>query len=188
MRRTESALSAAFSLALLAVACGGPGGVDHGAGEPPELAGITAAHNQVRAGVGVGPLTWDPALATIASAWAAQCVDAVAPFGLIDHNPNRSVGYLLDGVATYVGENIYGTSGDASGAGAVGAWAAEVANYSYATNGCAAGKVCGHYTQVVWRATSRVGCAKHDCAGLTYHSTIVCDYGPGGNVVGQRPY
>jgi len=50
------------------------------------------------------------------------------------------------------------------------------------------GKVCGHYTQVVWSTTSRVGCARHECPALTYRLTIVCDYGPGGNISGSRPY
>jgi len=33
-----------------------------------------------------------------------------------------------------------------------------------------------------------VGCARRDCPALTYRSTIVCDYGPGGNISGSRPY
>ena len=170
------------ALVLAVFGCGGSSTpVDHGAGEPPGLAGITNAHNQVRAAVGVGPLTWDPALAAIASAWVIQCVDADAN-GLVDHNANRSVGY-----PTYVGENIYGSTGDATAQGAVDSWAAEKSAYTYATNTCATGAVCGHYTQLVWAATTKVGCAKHDCAGLTYHSTIVCDYGPGGNT-GGPPY
>jgi uncharacterized protein YkwD len=173
-------LSCTLACALVTAACGGSGGApDHGAGEPAELAGITAAHNQVRASVGVGPLTWDPALAATASAWVAQCIDGDRN-GLVDHNPGRS-----SGSPTYVGENIYGSTGNATGQAAVTAWAAEQAAYDYATNTCSA--VCGHYTQVVWAASTRVGCAKHDCAGLTYRSTIVCDYAPGGNT-GGRPY
>ena len=66
-------------------------------------------------------------------------------------------------------------------------WASEVANYTYASNTCAAGKVCGHYTQVVWRATTEVGCALADCPALQFKSTVVCDYGPGGNS-GGKPY
>ena len=72
--------------------------------EPPEVVDITAAHNVVRAAVGVGPLFWDERLAATAQAWANQCVDLVPLVGLIDHNTNRSVGYPW-----YVGENIAGT-------------------------------------------------------------------------------
>lgn len=158
-----------------------PGGV----GEPSNLVGITLAHNQIRAMVQTGTplpaLTWSPALAATAAAWVAQCKDVDAPMGLVDHNAGRSTGHPY-----YVGENIYASSGSATGQGAVTSWASEGANYNYATNTCTGG-TCGHYTQVVWRATLEVGCALGDCPGLTYRSTIVCDYGPGGNS-GGKPY
>jgi hypothetical protein len=144
------------------------------------LAGITAAHNQVRAGVGVEPLVWSPSLAVTAQAWAEACVDVAAPSGLIDHNPNRSQGHPY-----YVGENIYGTTGTANAQQAVALWAAEVEDYDYATNSCSG--VCGHYTQLVWDTTLEVGCATATCSGLTYRNVIVCNYGPGGNT-GRRPY
>ncbi len=150
--------------------------------EPPGLSGITALHNQVRAMVGVAPLTWDPDLAAVAQAWADQCVDVEIPIGLIDHNAGRS-----DNYPGYVGENVYGSGGTATPSGAVSLWAAEEANYDYASNTCAQGKVCGHYTQLVWSTTQRLGCGLSSCPGLTYGSTIVCDYSPGGNN-GSRPY
>ena len=43
----------------------------------------------------------------------------------------------------------------------------------------------GHYSQVVWRSTRRVGCGLAAGNGLEF---LVCDYAPVGNVVGQRPY
>lgn len=184
---------------LLLVACTGeiasPGGDDDDVGgddapgspdaapvegEPPGLEGTTAAHNQVRAEVGVEPLVWDPALAVIAQGWAEQCVDQQAPTGLIDHNPDRS-----DTYPEYVGENIYGSGGPATGVDAVALWAAEKADYDYDSNTCSG--VCGHYTQIVWRATTKVGCGIHTCPGLQYGNTVVCNYAPGGNS-GGRPY
>ena len=165
-----------------------PGGV----GEPPELMGMTLYHNQIRAavdttGIAAGPLPslqWDPNLAAYAATWAAMCQDTTPKDGLIDHDPNRTnvAGY------SYIGENIYASSGSASAMQAVQLWAAEKANYSYATNTCAAGKGCGHYTQLVWRDTLKVGCALQNCPGLQYPSTIICDYGPGGNFNGEKPY
>jgi pathogenesis-related protein 1 len=149
------------------------------ANEPAGLVGTTAAHNQVRAAHGVAPLDWDPALAAIAQGWANQCIDTDGN-GLIDHNANRS-----DTYPTYVGENVYGSSGGASGTDAVALWVSEEADYDYANNTCSG--VCGHYTQVVWAATLHVGCGISSCPNLTYGSTIVCDYGPGGND-GGRPY
>lgn len=158
-----------------------------GVGEPPELAGITLLHNQVRAAVTTSTplpaLQWDPALAAYAATWAAMCVDTAAPTGLIDHDPNRTnvAGYA------YIGENIYGSSATATPAATVNSWAAEQANFTY-PNTCAGGQVCGHYTQIVWRDTTHLGCALHDCPGLAYHSSVVCDYGPGGNIGTQAPY
>lgn len=153
-----------------------------GGGEPPALAGITAAHNQVRAGVGVGPMSWNAALAATAQAWADTCTDVAAPIGLLDHNANRSVG-----APYYVGENIYASSGAADPAAAVTAWASEVQYYHYDTNTCDPGQVCGHYTQVVWATSVDLGCGISHCSGLTFPNSIVCDYGPGGNS-GGKPY
>lgn len=103
------------------------------------------------------------------------------PIGLLDENPNRSAGHPW-----YVGENLYGAPSAPTAQEAVDAWAAEAANYDYATNTCSSG-TCSHWTQLVWSTTERVGCALSDCEGLTYRYTVVCDYGPGGNT-GGRPY
>jgi pathogenesis-related protein 1 len=150
--------------------------------EPAELIGTLIAHNQVRAQVGLPPISWDPALAALAKAWVMKCVDLDSFPGLVDHNPDRSAG------GSYIGENIYGAGGTASGPSAVAAWASESASYNYASNQCAVNKDCGHYTQLVWRETARVGCALYNCADLQYGSTVVCDYAPGGNVNNRRPY
>ena len=143
--------------------------------------GITLAHNQVRAMVQTAtplpPLEWDPSLAATAAAWVAQCQGNV----LLSHNAGRS-----DGHPYYVGENIYASSGTATAQGAVSSWASEQANYNYANNTCTG--VCGHYTQIVWRTSIKVGCARGNCPNLQYPSTIVCNYGPGGNLNGARPY
>jgi pathogenesis-related protein 1 len=149
--------------------------------EPPALAGITAAHNVVRAGVGVAPLFWSGQLAASAQAWANRCIDSDGN-GLVDHNDGRS-----DGFPWYVGENIYGSSGTATPQAAVDLWVAEAQYYDHDTNTCASGHTCGHYTQVVWSTSIMVGCGISSCPGLTFGNGIVCDYGPGGNT-GGPPY
>lgn len=151
-----------------------------GSVEPPGLEGTVAAHDDIRSALGIEALVWDAALAATAQGWADQCVDLAAPFGLIDHNADRS-----DGHPWYVGENVYGTGGSASGVDAVALWAAEVQNYDYDTNTCSG--VCGHYTQIVWAATEFVGCGISSCPGLNFGNSVVCNYGPGGNT-GGRPY
>jgi pathogenesis-related protein 1 len=62
-----------------------------------------------------------------------------------------------------------------------------------ASNGCSG--VCGHYTQIVWRSSQRLGCGVAVCTtGSPWGSPspswtyVVCNYDPPGNYVGQRPY
>jgi len=152
-------------------------------GEPRELAGITRAHNAARKHVGVPPLEWDDRLAATARAWARRCVDREAPRGMLDHNPDRGEGH-----PEYVGENIMASTAPVSGRQAVDSWVVEAEDYDHARNRCARGRVCGHYTQVVWEATERVGCATHTCPRLDFPYVVVCDYGPGGNLRGRPPY
>ena len=45
-----------------------------------------------------------------------------------------------------------------------------------------------HHDVAAGEGSRRVGCAKRECPALTYQSTIVCDYGPGGNISGTKPY
>lgn len=163
---------------------GGGGGADGGSsggggggqpidGEPTALAGITAAHNQVRSAHGVADIAWDDELAAVAQAWADNC-----EWG---HNDGRSESY-----PGYVGENIYGTSGTPTGAAVTEAWASEEQYYDYDSNSCS--DVCGHYTQVVWADSLKLGCAISNCPNLPYPNFVVCNYSPGGNFNGQRPY
>lgn len=101
---------------------------------------------------------------------------------MIDHNAGRSTGYPY-----YVGENTYAAGGSTiNPAQAVGLWASEASQYDYASNSCSG--VCGHYTQIVWRSTVEVGCGFAVCPNLQYGASLVCNYAPGGNVGGQRPY
>ena len=82
------------------------------------------------------------------------------------------------------GENLYKiTGGRIAPSNVVEQWAAEARDYQYKSNTCRG--VCGHYTQIVWRNTKRVGCAVAR-SGRT--EVWVCNYDPLGNWVGERPY
>jgi pathogenesis-related protein 1 len=134
---------------------------------------ITAAHNKVRAAVGVPPLLWDTGLAAEAGQGALRLAETGCQF---KHSAGRT------------GENLFGKSGaQPSTETIVSAWAAEQADYDYPTNTCAAGKTCGHYTQMVWQDTDRLGCGLAECAGGKKY-IAGCKYSPAGNSIGQRPY
>ncbi|KAM4676039.1 uncharacterized protein O3C94_008681 [Discoglossus pictus] len=64
-------------------------------------------------------------------------------------------------------------------------WASEVKNYSFEDNICIPHQQCGHYTQVVWANSYKVGCARSLCKDTL---NVVCNYGPAGNVENQWPY
>jgi pathogenesis-related protein 1 len=146
------------------------------------MCGIVAAHNAVRAAApNASPplpaLEWDAALAGHAQAWADTCPT--------DHNPNRNVNGQI------AGENMYfsqGASPDSPDV-VVGRWAQEGQNYDIATNTCngspqtVSNLACGHYTQLVWRETTSLGCGlRADCTGQ-WAQVWVCDYLPAGNMV-----
>jgi uncharacterized protein YkwD len=125
------------------------------------------------------PLTWSDGAAGVAQSWAAGCN--------YRHNAGRGDR----------GENIAATTPSRKGqiSDVVTAWASEAADYDYSTNTCAAGKECGHYTQLVWASTLRVGCAHQVCtsnspfgSGNPNWDFWVCDYEPPGNFIGQKPY
>jgi hypothetical protein len=168
--------------------CGPPGNGANPLAQAMIDAFVTA-HNQARSGPLVPPpsppllpVCWDAALADAAHGYLSRCAGSGA---LVPHNDDRTEDYAALGGGDYVGENIYGTSGSTvSPTAAVTLWMSEAPDYDYDTNTGDA----GHYTQIVWRASVRIGCAIVDCPAFTYHNTILCDYAPGGNIIGQRPY
>jgi pathogenesis-related protein 1 len=137
--------------------------------EPRISQAMVAAHNRVRARLGVPSLVWSERLAEIAQQWAER----LAATGAFHPDPRTSFGQNLFEIA----------GGHATPEQVVEAWASEARNYDYRTNTCRAR--CGHYTQLVWRDTKRVGC------GMARQSQVeiwVCDYDPPGNVLGEKPY
>ena len=154
---------------------------------PAEQQEIVAAHNRWRAAVGVPALTWSERLAALAAVWAdtLKAQNACAPRHSPDNAKNRT------------GENIFWASPVSWSDGrkepqklrpaaVVDDWGGESRDYDAARNSCASGRMCGHYTQLVWRDTREVGCGHAVCADGA--QVWVCNYAPPGNIVGQRPY
>jgi len=116
-------------------------------------------------------LVWDPALAASAQKASEAC----------------SYGH------TQFGENIYATRrGVFDTTLPVELWAAEKDYYDYDTKKCQAGKMCGHYTQVVWAETSAIGCGISKCDFISNFNNpgylVFCHYGPSGNWWGEDPF
>lgn len=153
---------------------------------------MVCAHNIVRDGVdpiaasAIPHLTWDLDLAQVAQNYSDLCNSA--------HNVNRASQYAALGGSGPVGENIAAGS-MLTDLGALVNWSAESADYNMEPVGSPipGGHIVGHYTQVVWANTAKVGCGVTNCAGgitgLNYSGNmIVCNYSPAGNFVGQIPY
>ena len=147
---------------------------------------MVAAHNRWRKTVGAPPLTYSTELADAAQEWADH---------LKHSNQCRMLHSKPDGK---YGENLFWASAIEWSDGrhevqkvhpkkVVDDWASERFDYDHKSNSCAAGKVCGHYTQVVWKTTTTVGCAVAVCED-SREQVWVCRYQPPGNWVGKKPY
>jgi hypothetical protein len=160
------------------------------------LACIVEQHNAVRAKVmsmmPLAPVTWNADMAKYAQEWTDMT--CMSP----KHRSNPS----LNGQR--LGENLYASFGSIPdpmpGKAAVDGWAAEVACYTYGKfesgdkcdMNCTSqmnSDGCGHYTQVVWRASTQIGCGVTNCgSGRNMQTAVICNYAPAGNFVGMLPY
>ncbi|MGW0839690.1 pathogenesis-related family 1 protein [Streptomyces sp. NPDC002787] len=158
--------------AVTATTAGAPAaGAPMGAARKPGIDDFLTIVNKARADVGVPPLVWDKSLAAHARSWARV---RVADCELIHSNSRY-------------GENLAkGSSRDYSLADAARLWIDEKSAYDRSANSCVNGRECLHYTQLVWRGSTRVGAAKARCAnGWTY---VVARFDPPGNWMGRRPF
>ncbi|KAL1301085.1 hypothetical protein HN51_045713 [Arachis hypogaea] len=134
-------------------------------------------HNNARASVGVGPLKWEPMLEMEAYEFLHQHIVVfcskevpVARYVSMGHNIARELG-----------------SKNFSGIDAVRTWVAQKKNYNHTSNSCVGGE-CRGYTQVVWKTTTHVGCARVMCDNKNAGIVVSCVYFPPGNIPALRPY
>jgi hypothetical protein len=137
---------------------------------------IIAVHNRERTAVGVVSLAWDPVLEAGAASYARR----LALTGRFAHSDRASRGGA--------GENLWmGTRGAYSLEQMIGSWASEKAMFvrgvfprvSRTGNWAAV----GHYSQMIWPTTTRIGCALGSNRTADY---LVCRYSPAGNIDGRR--
>ena len=184
------AAGAFFAAAILTTGCGSAGTTGPQSGYDilprsvkdnsvdPEV--ITAEHNHWRSRVGVPELTWSDKLADVAQDWA----DTLKEEGCGFYHSRNDYGENLFMSSPLIRSDGHREVVDVSPEDAVDSWGDEVRDYNYADNSCSG--VCGHYTQVVWKETKEVGCAKTVCDDKS--QIWVCSYAPAGNRIGQRPY
>lgn len=146
-------------------------------GEPRLRAAMLTLHNGARAAVNVPPLAWDEALAKDAAAYAGE----LARRGVFEHSKQPP------GPAAQ-GENLWtGTRGAYRYEEMAQHWIDERRDF---VNGpvpevSRTGRFldAGHYSQIVWATTTRVGCA---LASNRRDDYLVCRYSPAGNVWGRK--
>ncbi|RBY79577.1 hypothetical protein DQ238_10300 [Geodermatophilus sp. TF02-6] len=147
---------------------------------------IVAQHNLYRDEVGTPPLAWDDTLAAAAQAYADKLLPTAQADGPLLHDPNRGE----------VGENLYNAWSSGFGAtapdplDALAWWYSEKAMYD--ANPQPVGNSIqswGHYSQMVWKDTQRVGCgAASGSRNGRFDTVVVCRYDPPGNMIGEMPY
>lgn len=138
---------------------------------------MLSLHNEARAAVRMPPLTWDEALAKDAGRYARE----LARRRVFEHSKQPR------GPAAQ-GENLWtGTRGAYRYEEMAQHWIDERRHFVNLAvpNVSRTGRFvdAGHYSQIVWATTTRVGCA---LASNLRDDYLVCRYSPAGNVWGQR--
>ena len=177
------ARSAVIGLAIAAIAACAPAPTSRPDDAPPWAAPsplplsaeILTLHNRERQRVGIAAMGWDPALAAAAAVYA----QALATSGRFAHSPRVS--------RPGQGENLWrGTARAYSVAEMVGGWIGERrlfrAGIFPKVSATGQWSDVGHYSQMIWRGSTRLGCGLVSARG---EDVLVCRYAPAGNVVGR---
>lgn len=133
---------------------------------PAGMETLLESHNRKRKRHCAKALEWSAKLAEVAQGWA----DALQKRGCpLEHNK------------TEYGENLAsGTASIMTAERAVDIWYEENALYEYGPN--EPSSETGHFTQVVWRNSRRLGCGTATCGDKRLW---VCNYDPPGNMKGD---
>ena len=135
-------------------------------------------HNEIRAEKFLGAsMVWSTEIALSAQSYA----DSLAKSGKWEHDSHANNPY---------GENLFAASYQVNYLDAINSWYKEKPYYNYTNNSCQSGKVCGHYTQMIWKDSTELGCgvAKYERGSRKGWLVIVCRYNPPGNYIGRKPY
>jgi pathogenesis-related protein 1 len=175
MKITTTLLACSFSLLLL-LGCSSEDNADNDKTKNEETVNskvnLINRINEIRGEVFSGSkLAWSDEVALSAKTHA----DNLAKENSFEHSNS---GY---------GENLYASSATSKTyVDAVNSWYKEKDNYNLNTQVCETGKVCGHYTQVIWEDSIEVGCATS--SSLSWNSIVVCQFNLAGNIIGETPF
>ncbi len=196
------------------------GGIESGRLNTEAKQFLLCKHNQTRSELALGSfpglygdfpvatdmkrLQWDDKLEQVAQNWANQCrwlhnanrgsqYNALSPTD-IDGNAlvrNETVG---ENLAYYGYSNVFSASLEFAVSG-YDAWEEEGNHYSLGllneTDHCDT-TACGHFTQLIWASTYKLGCAVNYCEPETLSSLgatyLVCNYASAGNYSNRMPY
>lgn len=116
-------------------------------------------HNYYRANNNAAAVTWSTTLATYAQNHADQCVfvHSGGPYG---EN-------LAEGSYTNYDYYVY-------------LWYHEMSSYSFTSPDISTFSSWGHFSQLVWRDTTTIGCGWSTACPENY---LVCEYSPPGNLL-----
>ena len=136
---------------------------------------ILMAHNEARAEVGAPPLVWDPSLAVAAASYGP----ALSRIGRLVHSPRQG--------RENQRENLWmGQQGRYHPEEMVAAWTHEKRLFHPGAfpNVSRTGHWAdvAHYTQMIWKTTTHVGCAVYRDGAWDY---LICRYSPPGNRDGR---
>ncbi|MGB3166175.1 MAG: CAP domain-containing protein [Alteraurantiacibacter sp.] len=139
---------------------------------------LLAEHNAARAAVGVGSVAMDESLNQQALAYA----ELLARTGTLAHSPREA----REGQ----GENLWaGTAGAFDYRAMARGWIDERRFYVHRAfpdvSSTGDWRDVAHYTQAIWRGTTRMGCGAARGQGRDW---LVCRYAAPGNVQGQMVY
>ena len=136
---------------------------------------IVQMHDEERARVGSPPIEWDASLARDAAQWAEHLADIDDLVHWGEENDDNGQG-----------ENLWlGTKGAFGLRQMIGGWSGEKRDLARMSSWEDDYEKVGHYTQMVWAGTRKVGCAVR---ANRSDEVLVCRYWPAGNVIGEQPY
>ena len=140
-----------------------------------EKQAILAQHNRYRNLHGVPKLRWNSSLEKSAQEWASACTYMHKPGGVDDASDNLAAFMGFDPQDVY---NVSATN-----------WYLEVELYDFKKPERSKIEEIGHFTQMVWKSTKKLGCGRAACSKNNPFGKdgqwvyVVCQYDPRGNIL-----